>query len=374
MIVPAPILRKLLSRALAFKPATVELSATGGTLTVRMHANNCDAAFRAPCVDDLPPVVMPAPSLTLAVGPLGKGDLAVTIIGTQVEFRTDDGDLVTVARETTPMAERRDLSASLTPIPGAAFRAALARVVVCVPPDTNRYSLNGISLDTIGNEAQLVATDGNCLSAAIVKGWPVEVTIPFGYMIPSWSIAALAAEIGDDAQIGTMINPPVPRPNPKPGDKPYPGPGWLLLRTPTADLAVALNIAEFPDWRQVVPPTFKRTITADRDALLRGFRRVGMFGANRYTGRETRIRLESGVVLMSSQTKGEGAASARVPAGLVGEPFTLGLANRNTAQVLHSLPPGPVEWSFGDTLSPIRLRSLTDLDAGFAIMMPVRID
>ena len=33
----------------------------------------------------------------------------------------------------------------------------------------------------------------------------------------------------------------------------------------------------------------------------------------------------------------------RYRAGFLGEPFTIGLANRNTAQVLRSLPPGPVE-------------------------------
>jgi DNA polymerase-3 subunit beta len=139
--------------------------------------------------------------------------------------------------------------------------SALADVITVVgpniPPDDNRYGLNGVAVELSEGRARFVATDGNRLAwaDAATEG---AMDFPRQSLISRAGVAALA----------NLLPGAGPRVTFATSGK------YLEVRMDTGAMHAQFITAEFPDYRQVLPAVFPTTIMANRLDLLRAVDRV----------------------------------------------------------------------------------------------------
>jgi DNA polymerase-3 subunit beta len=332
---------------------SVRLSADGEHLTVRHASTACDVSVRLPCSGVLPDVMVGARTLTACAASMpanvtlsitGGGDLAIE----------GDGATCTLASlDTTggkpPIAPFDGPALVLT---AANLRALLDRTVYAIAPNDNRYGLSGIHLEREGDNLRAVATDGNRMAIA-ETAYTGELTMSRKRLL-SGTMVRLIALLAPSSDVSLTF-----------ADK------QVCIAWEGVTIAGRLLEADFPDYRQVLPPAYKRTVIMDRDALLTALRRVAPLA--RDSARSTRLEVQAGGVTFTTKALDIGTAKMRVPAGLTGDPIVFGINCGFLAAAVRPLAAGPVEIAIGDTLSPTRVRSLADLSAQ-AIVMPIRID
>jgi len=240
-------------------------------------------------------------------------------------------------------------------VDGVAFTvagSALANVLGCVkasiaPPD-NRYGLSGAHMEDASGKLRLVATDGNRLAWAEceVKG---EVKAPRRAILPGTAVPLILSACGAADVVVTLAD------------------RAAEVRTEDTTIRVRLLEADFPDYRQVLPSSFKRRVLVDRDAIAGALRRVAFVESN------VRLSVGDSGLTLSTRSIDRGEASAEVDADVTGEAMTMGISARFALDALAPMPAGRVVVELGDALSPVRLVSEAVGGAAW-IVMPVRLD
>lgn len=282
---------------------------------------------------------------------------------------TIDGDAGQKIRISSSLSTQRIVSMEVDGMPGgpsfegadsftmeaSAFALALDRVRSTIPQADNRYGLAGVSFDgDTDGHLRLAATDGNRLTWA---GTPYTGTLPRilrdRHLTPVYIVPTLAAL----AELGLPMVFNV-------------GERVIEVRAGTTVLRYRVSEAEFPDYRQVIPATFKRVTFVERDELAAAVKRVGHLVATD-DHHSARMVITADGLKLSTRKLDAGDAETEIACDLSGDPITTGVNLRYLSEALATIPSGRVRIRMGDVLSPIEITQ-DGVDAMW-IVMPIRL-
>lgn len=250
-----------------------------------------------------------------------------------------------------------ETSGSLS-IQAADLRRIIDQTWFSVALDDNRYGLNGAHLDAVdtsdGKMLRMVGTDGNRLSWSQA---PFTGNLGIGrrMLLPRKPLAELRKMIDGftgAVEIGF-------------------GERAALVRFEGTTLHMRLLEAEFPNYKEVLPTSFKRRVVVDRDVFSEGLRRVSIFATD--GSHSVRFAFSGDGLVLTARKLEAGDAREEVPVDFSGEPITMGFNAKFIQEVVGVISSSRVTLELGDTLSPCIIRPLDDENALF-VVMPVRLD
>ncbi len=228
--------------------------------------------------------------------------------------------------------------------------------VVC--PDEHRININGGHLEVVdghegGQLLRMVATDGHRLSYAQVV-FEGEFGMPERMLIPRKALNEMKKLLGTDEQVELSF-----------------GDTAALLTTSTSRFYMRLIDGEFPDYRQVVPTSWRRRAKVSREVLHSALKRVSVLANDK--GRPVRFSFEGDGVTITATHTDLGEARETVRLEMEGEPLDIGFNIRYFQEVLGALKTKDIVIELGDGLSPALLRE-PEKDDSLLIVMPMRLD
>ena len=249
-------------------------------------------------------------------------------------------------------------SRSSIKVSGKTLRYVIDQTGFVVCPDEHRTDINGGHLEVVdghegGRLLRMVATDGHRLSYAQTT-FEGDFGMPEGMLIPRKALGEMKKLIhGDDAVELSF------------------GETAALLTTSSARFYLRLIDGHFPDYRQVVPTSWRRRVLVSREELHSALKRVSVLANDK--GRPVRFSFDSDSVTISAQHTDLGEARESVRLEMEGEPVDIGFNIRYCQEVLAAMHHENVVIELGDALSPALLRE-PDNDDALLIVMPMRLD
>lgn len=281
-----------------------------------LTATNLELAVRATVaakVVDHGKVAVPTTLLGSLVSALTGERVTIESQGSGLVITTDryNGTLAGAPVEDFPSIPTRGPEALQISIPGALFREALARVSFAAQGAADfSPELAAVLVTTEAGALRLVATDSFRLAEATVDGAVLpESTVRA--LVPARVAVELARVIRDDEDVNCYFEA-----------------HQASFETPRWQLTTRLISAQFPDYEQIIPPSFMADVTVDRDELTAALKLASVFAAK---GSE---------VTLAPEGEGDGA-SLTISAGsdAVGS-HTASV----TAHVTTSFPPVTFNW------------------------------
>jgi DNA polymerase-3 subunit beta len=309
----------------------------------------------------------------------GPGELSVdaatlfqvskALNGEVVHLRTNSGNRLSVRSGT---AEFNILAGSpdeFPPLPtqndkaklqiqGRGLRRIIEETLFSVSGDENRYGLNGAHFEEVGGKAgntlRLVTTDGSRLSYSET---PYEGQFGMGrkMLLPKKALGEIRKMVEADDSLWTVAF----------GDR------SAVVSTPGLTLIVRLVEGEFPDYRQVLPQSFKRHVEMNRDAFDKALRNVVIMASDR--NHLVRFSFESDRVVLSAANVEAGDVRAEVEADVQGTPLLTGFNVKYFQDILSNTRGDRISLDLGDTLDPCIVR-LPGRDDCLFVVMPMRLD
>lgn len=340
-----PILSSVLIQA---SPAGVRLTTTDKamTLAIEVEADVAAAGEIAVDSDTLTSVVRALPDgiVDLRLGDAGR--LLVSAGRSQMKLSAFAAADFPV---TPPIEDARAMT-----MDAADLARVLDQVLFSIAPEENRYGLNGAHVEKVGEIARFVSTDGNRLSWSEAP-FTGELGIGRKMLLPRKGAVAIGKLLASTTG-------PV---------KLEFGPRACVFTAPRRSLSIRLLEADFPDYRQVLPTSSKRTVTLDRAELAAAVKATSIFATD--GAHSMRFAFTADSLVLSARKLDAGDARNEVGCDLRGEPVTLGVNCRFLLEVLEVVQGPTVTMEIGDVLSPIVVKDPAQTTALF-VVMPVRID
>lgn len=243
-------------------------------------------------------------------------------------------------------------------VQGGGLRRILEETLFSVSADENRYGLNGGCLHQVKTDGadalRLVTTDGNRLSYSETP-YTGDFRMSAKMLIPRRAMAEVRKMIADDTADWTIAF----------GDR------SAVVSTASLSLIVRLAEGEFPDYRQVLPTSFKRRVEVDRDALDKALRNVAIMATDR--NHLARLAFESDRIVLTAANVEAGDARSEVPIDMTGPRIDIGFNVRYLQDVLGNTRSDRVLIQLGEELDPCIVRLPGREDCLF-VVMPMRLD
>lgn len=333
----------------------VFMIAEGGTLRAVATDTTATLHDSAPCtVFEAGAAVVDARTLLSIVSALDGQDVTLTADG--IVMRVECGAAFKIPllpeEDYPPITDAGETTAE---VDGVALLRAFSAVDHAISQDDNRYGLNGAYVEDVnGDTLRIVATDGArlCYSELPVTG---DLNPPPRTLIPRRAVAdlkRLAKTAAGAWQVGMTDT-------------------LATFRTGALAYSVRLIAGEFPDYRQVLPSAFERTVLTGSDSLRSALRRAAIVADGKNSA--ARIELRPVGLTISAQSAEGGSATETIHAEVNGDGMVTGVNARYTQDALTALDSDQVVLSFGGDLSPIQITSPGD-DSTVAIVMPMRLD
>lgn len=240
-----------------------------------------------------------------------------------------------------------------------------------VSDDPNRYGLNGVAVEKVGDEGlRLVATDGSRLAWSDVEcTLPISgIRLPKAQLFPAGVARSMARAAAGGGTWGLRVGERSAAWAPVGADgEPLPGVRhWFRLIE-----------GQFPDYRLVMPPRFKRVVKVDGAELTGALKGVALAAEDR--NHSISFEFREGLIGLSSRSVKGAEARTEVEAEVDGAPMRTGFNGAYLSEALAFLGGGEAVMSLGDALDPCMLTSGPVSDPPSAtlrgvVVMPMRLD
>ena len=243
-------------------------------------------------------------------------------------------------------------------IASADLRRIIDHTWFSIAPDDNRYGLNGAHLDAVetpeGRMLRMVGTDGNRLSWAQAP-FTGKLTIGRRMLLPRGPLAEVRKMIegyAGNVEIGF-------------------GERAAVVRFEGTTVHMRLLEAEFPNYKEVLPTTFKRRVVVDRAAFTEALRRVSIFAVD--TSHSIRCAFGADGLVMTARKMDAGDSREEMDIDMSGDPLTMGFNAAFLQAAINAIPGARIVMNLGDVLMPCIIQGFEDDNALF-VVMPVRLD
>lgn len=204
------------------------------------------------------------------------------------------------------------------------FYAMFDKTSFAVSTDETRYNINGVYVESIEGPfgagkpcLRFVATDGHRL--AMIDRLADGVSLPQSVIIPRKGIQEIKKVLeGNEgaAKIGISE-------------------GFFTVESGAVRLGVRLVDGQFPDYKQVIPKEQTTKVEVSRSELLSAVKRVALVTTDKT--RAVKCKLNSGTLVVSSQSQEYGEASDTIEVQQDGEDLTIGFSSRYVIDLLNAM-------------------------------------
>jgi DNA polymerase-3 subunit beta len=239
------------------------------------------------------------------------------------------------------------------------FRDAVSATIFAASSEEARGAvLMGTLLEIAGDSLTMVATDGYRLAksqvtlARALDGGPVK------YIVPSRALAEAARNLGGSESVevsalGASGN-------------------QLAFTAAHASIVVRLVDGQYPNYGQVMPQQFDRSVTINTTALIGGLRRAELVAGDRASMVKMNVANQQLIITANSDTAGNAYEELEVEQQ--GEDLAIAFNARYLVEILTHIDAPQVVMEFLGPLSPAAIRPL-DSAAGtqqMYVLMPLR--
>ena len=257
-----------------------------------------------------------------------------------------------------PPLPTRDDRAALT-VGGGDLRRLIEETLISVSVDDNRYGLNGAHLEQVENDQgesrlRVVTTDGSRLSLSEAR-FEGEFGMGRRMLVPRKALGEIRKLVEDDTRSWKIAF----------------GERSATFSTDGLTLMVRLIDGEFPNYRQVLPGTVRRTVRVPREAFSAALKRVAIVASDR--NHSVRFAFEPDQVVLTADNVDLGNARETVPAELDGEPLFTGFNVRYFQDILAATRSDELQLELVDVLEPCIVR-MPERDDALFVVMPMRLD
>jgi DNA polymerase-3 subunit beta len=194
-----------------------------------------------------------------------------------------------------------------------------------------RYYLNGLLLETEGQQLRAVATDGHRLALAEMnletKAGKDEQVI-----VPRKGVLELNRLLDGDGKLSVIL-----------------GTNHIRVDLDGVRLTSKLIDGRFPDYGRVIPSKAPSVVKADRDLLRQALQRTGILSNEKYRG--IRLELAKGAVTVSANNPDQEEATETVEIAYDGEPMEIGFNVNYLQEALGAVSSAEVELHITDSNS-----------------------
>lgn len=244
-------------------------------------------------------------------------------------------------------------------IDGKRFRDGVNAVIFAASSEEARGAvLMGTLLELAGDSLTMVGTDGYRLArrqTTLARGIG-ETTAK--YIVPARALAEAARNLGgvdviEAATLGTNAN-------------------QLALTAGKTSIVVRLVDGQYPNYQQVIPAQFDRSMTVATGALIGGLRRAELVSGDRAS--MVKLALSGQQLIITANSDVTGNAYEELEVEQTGEDLTIAFNARYLVEILNHVDSPQVVFEFLGPLSPAAIRPLEPADGvrQTYVLMPLR--
>jgi DNA polymerase III subunit beta len=243
-------------------------------------------------------------------------------------------------------------------IAGKRFRDGIEATIFAASSEEARGAvLMGTLLEVEGDSLTMVATDGYRLAK-------FATTLESGssgaekFIVPSRALAEVARNLGGGEQIAVSAL----------------GAQSNQLQMVSGDVAITVRLVDgqYPNYGQVIPAKFDRSVTVSTAPLIGSLRRAELVAGDRASMVKLSIANQTLIVTASSDVSGNAYEELEVEQ--TGEDLTIAFNARYLVEILNHIKSEKTVVEFLGPLSPAAIRPLEPLDSGqqLYVLMPLR--
>jgi DNA polymerase III subunit beta len=311
-------------------------------------------------VGDAGSITVPAKLFSdyLANLPPGIMELSGTPARASVKFERSNYDFHALPPDEYPPLPSSQKGASFA-IDAKHFREGVGAVVFAASSEEARGAvLMGTLLEIAGDSLTMVATDGYRLAkwqTTLARG--IE-NGPLKYIVPSRALSEVARNLGssDLVEIAAL----------------GPAGNQLSFATATTSIIARLVDGQYPNYGQVIPAQFDRSVTANTAALIGGLRRAALVAGDRANMVKLAVANQQLIITASSDIAGNAYEELEVEQ--TGDDLTIAFNAKYLSEILGHVDSPQAVLEFLGPLSPAAIRPL-EAGAGTTqlyVLMPLR--
>ncbi|HEX3369642.1 MAG TPA: DNA polymerase III subunit beta [Candidatus Cybelea sp.] len=304
-------------------------------------------------------VTIPAKLFASYLGNLAAGTLEVTGTPTRASVKCDRSnyDFHALPPEEYPPLPAAARGSHFT-IAGKRLRDGIDATIFAASGEEARGAvLMGTLLEVEGSALTMVATDGYRL-AKFATTLDEGMSGPEKFIVPSRALAEVARNLGGGEEVA--VNALGAQSN------------QLQMSSGDVSITVRLVDGQYPNYQQVIPAKFDRTVTAGTAALIGSLRRAELVAGDRASMVKLSIANQTLIVTASSDVSGN--AYEEVEVEQTGEDLAIAFNARYLVEILNHIKSEKVVMEFLGPLSPAAIRPLEPLESGqqLYVLMPLR--
>jgi DNA polymerase-3 subunit beta len=238
----------------------------------------------------------------------------------------------------------------------ADFKEMIQQVAFAASADDARPVLQGVSMTVEGSEITLAATDGFRISTRRSRLSSLADK-PMSAIIPARALSELARITSDGKETVYMVVPP--------------GRGQVLFHMEDVELVSQLIDGNFPDYRAIMPQSFKTTTVVSTAAFLKACKQAEIIA--REGNNVVRLNIKPGQegpgsVEITAQSEETGSGEAMVDATVTGAELTIAFNVRFLRELLDVVKAPSVALETNANNTPGMLRPVGNDDFKHVIM------
>lgn len=341
--------------------SNVLLTAEDGAIKVRATDLELTLEHAFPAdVTENGAVTLPAKLFSGYLGNLPAGLLELTGSSTRASVKAERSnyDFHALPPDEYPPLPAAQKGASFA-IAAKTFReGVLATIFAASGEEARGAVLMGTLIEVEGDSITMVATDGYRLAKWHAR---LERGLTEGsarYIVPSRALAEAARNIGSSesleiSALGAQAN-------------------QLSITADASSIVVRLVDGQYPNYQQVIPATFDRSVTVNTSALIGGLRRAELVAGDRAS--MVKIAIADGQLIITANSDIAGNAYEELQVEQTGEDLTIAFNARYLVEILNHIDSPQVVIEFLASLSPAAIRPLERSETGqhLYVLMPLR--
>jgi len=291
--------------------------------------------------------------------PAGIVELAGTPTRASVKWERSNYDFHALPADEYPPLPASQKGASFA-ISAAAFREGVNATIFAASSEEARGAvLMGTLLELAGDRITLVATDGYRLakwSTTLARG--LEDGASAKYIVPSRALQEAARNLGgaETVEVSAL----------------GPAANQLAFTAGSASIVVRLVDGQYPNYQQVIPAQFDRSIAINAQALVAGLRRAELVAGDRASMVKVAIANQQLIITANSDTTGNAYEELEVEQQ--GDDLTIAFNARYLVEILNHVEGPRVRLEFLGPLSPAAVRPAEPTEGRdqMYVLMPLR--
>jgi len=304
-------------------------------------------------------VTVPAKLFSSYLGNLPTGTLELTGTPTRASVKCERSnyDFHALPAEEYPPLPAATRGSHFT-IAAKRFREAIDGTIFAASGEEARGAvLMGTLLEIEGDSLTMVATDGYRL-AKFVTTLDEGITGSEKYIVPSRALAEASRNLGTGETIAVSAL----------------GAQSNQLQMTAGDVSITVRLVDgqYPNYQQVIPAKFDRTMTVATAGLIGSLRRAELVAGDRAS--MVKLAISNQTLVVTANSDVSGTAYEELEIEQTGEDLSIAFNARYLVEILNHVKSDKTVVEFLGPLSPAAIRPLEPLDSGqqLYVLMPLR--